>query len=102
MIGATDPEVQVADKNAPPHELLTEAVARPYVGVYKLEDGRTARLHVLDGFLWADFSDGGRMAFITEGPGRFYSVGLDTHLTVEGRGLRLESPGAVFRGARTD
>ena len=90
------------DLRAPPYRVLREDELKPFLGLFRLEDGRTLRFRAMDGFLWADLPGGGSTAFITERPGRFYSVGLDTTVTFEGERLTLRPPGAEFRAVRSE
>ena len=87
------------DPKAPPHRLLSAAEVARLAGAYRLDDGRTITFRGQHGFLWG-LMPGVPLAFIREGPGRFYAVGLDTTAGFEGDRVILRPPGAELRGTR--
>lgn len=90
------------DPRAPPYRVLTDAELRPYLGRFRLEDGRIVRFRAMDDFLWADLPGIGPTAFMIERPGRFYAAGLDVTAIFEGDQVTLRPPGAAFRAVRAD
>lgn len=90
----------VRARDAPAHAILSADAAAPYLGAWRLEDGRRLTISLQDGWLYADLDGVGRSPLESEGPGRFYLQGPDAEMTFAAAVVTIRMPGAILKGAR--